>query len=80
MAQLIAQNVFKAKELEKEKEKASETDTDIQVVAEKQGEMMRDAVSLVKDMLQKQAGRVWQVVLFDYDDYMASLIKRAKKK
>ena len=40
VAQLVAQNVFKAKELEKEKE----TDTDIEEVAEKWGEIMRGAV------------------------------------
>ena len=60
--QLIAQNVFKARELERQKdtskEKESDIDDDIKVVAKKHGEIMRGAVGAVKELVQKQAGRV----------------------
>ena len=62
MAELIAQNVFKARELERQKDtskdKESDSDNDKKVVAEKHGKMMRGAVSAVEEMVQKQAGRV----------------------
>ena len=61
MAQLIAQNVFKARELQRQTDTSNEkesSDDDIKVVAEKHGEMMRGAVGAVKELVQKQVGRV----------------------
>ena len=56
VAQLITQNVFKGRELEKPRNTSNENesrDDDVKVVAEKCGEMMRGAVGAVKELVQK---------------------------
>ena len=75
---------IKARELQRQndtsKDKESDSDNDIKVVAEKHGEMMRGTEGAVKEMVQKQAGRMRQVASFYYEDYVAGLIKKARKK
>ena len=61
VAQLIAQNVFKARELKKQRNTSNENESsndDVKVIGEKHGEMMRGAVGAVKELVQKQARRV----------------------
>ena len=77
VAQLIAQNVFKVKELEQKKQNIN-TDKEIEVVGHREGTIMRGAVHAVKDLVIKHAGRMKCVALFHYDDYMERLIKKAK--
>ena len=77
IARLIAQNVFKVKELEQKKQNI-DTDEEIEVVGHREGTIMRGAVHAVKNLVIKQAGRTKCIVPFDYDDYMERLIKKAK--
>ena len=61
VAQLIAQNVFKGRKLEKQRNTSNENESsndDAKVVVEKHGEMMRSAVGAVKELVQEQAERM----------------------